>query len=722
MSETDAALLSIVQACAPTPADTNARVNIIQRITRVSKNLGLENPGVQPYGSYLSGFYNASSDLDLAITGQIYDYHMGMVDLSKLEKAGKGKFLSAVARELLKARICTRDSCFVVKHARVPILKFMDYETGVEVDICCGSEGTYVKATTAGLLKHVNPAFTQLFSLVKLWAKAYNINDGSTQTFNSWCLTLLVVFFMQQQTPALLPPLYKLFGPELPQEGEPRLLASNLDLTFALSVCNTRCLSAHNDFGSLPFSLLALLTGFFKIGAAMFGDLVARLPQQGKSQHLRLSPWLGRVFEGKPFQKSYVFLMEDPFDADDNPGRTLGNLDDRSSSSGVGYIARVFAEGLAHLTEFENKQRPLSSTLLRLFGPGLFKMMTPGQLAQDLGFGSNVVQRGLRGVEDAAANREDLWRTLLYTANDRDRPLLTWQEYKDSKAPPLCEQLLQTRKPARLVCLWRGGGGGPQPYVPTEEETRLRREKDQRKRDRRAVRDKAKQDEGQQQQRQQGERHQEGQRAEQQEGEEQQQEQAPPPPQQRAHAPPPPMPRLLKQQLLLQIEQIEQQQQQGAGQQRRQQQQEQQQEQRQQPQQPQHLRKQQPPQLQQQQQQLSEQERQQERLSQLQKLQRMQQSQQQQQPEQPEQQVAPKEPRQRKQQQQREAALSMRQLAVEDDPLDTTSIPLTGSAARELLDHGQNGGAPVGTDVGENRKARRSKQQQQQQSAATRQS
>lgn len=95
--------------------------------------------------------------------------------------------------------------------------------------------------------------------------------------------------------------------------------------------------------------------------------------------------------------------------------------DDRSSSSGVGYIARVFAEGLAHLTEFENKQRPLSSTLLRLFGPGLFKMMTPEQLAQDLGFGSNVVQRGRRGVMDAGADREDLWRTLLYTANDGDR-------------------------------------------------------------------------------------------------------------------------------------------------------------------------------------------------------------------------------------------------------------------------------------------------------------
>lgn len=95
--------------------------------------------------------------------------------------------------------------------------------------------------------------------------------------------------------------------------------------------------------------------------------------------------------------------------------------DDRSSSSGVGYIAKVFAEGLCHLTEFESEQRPLGSTLLRLFGPGLFKMMTPGQLAQDLGFGSSVVQRGLLGVADAGANREDLWRTLLYTANDGDR-------------------------------------------------------------------------------------------------------------------------------------------------------------------------------------------------------------------------------------------------------------------------------------------------------------
>lgn len=38
----------------------------------------------------------------------------------------------------------------------------------------------------------VNPNFGALYRLVKLWAKAHDINDGAASTFNSHCLALLV--------------------------------------------------------------------------------------------------------------------------------------------------------------------------------------------------------------------------------------------------------------------------------------------------------------------------------------------------------------------------------------------------------------------------------------------------------------------------------------------------------------------------------------------------
>ncbi len=38
----------------------------------------------------------------------------------------------------------------------------------------------------------INPCFGQLYSVVKLWAKAQGIHDGTAGMFNSHCLALLV--------------------------------------------------------------------------------------------------------------------------------------------------------------------------------------------------------------------------------------------------------------------------------------------------------------------------------------------------------------------------------------------------------------------------------------------------------------------------------------------------------------------------------------------------
>lgn len=47
--------------------------------------------------------------------------------------------------------------------------------------------------------QQISEHFGPLFRLVKAWAKAHYMNDGANHTFNSWCLTLMVAFYMQRR-------------------------------------------------------------------------------------------------------------------------------------------------------------------------------------------------------------------------------------------------------------------------------------------------------------------------------------------------------------------------------------------------------------------------------------------------------------------------------------------------------------------------------------------
>lgn len=60
-----------MQACLPIDEDYQRRIRVIdmatQALTRSMR--GINNVTVQAYGSFVSGFYNSSSDLDICFSG-----------------------------------------------------------------------------------------------------------------------------------------------------------------------------------------------------------------------------------------------------------------------------------------------------------------------------------------------------------------------------------------------------------------------------------------------------------------------------------------------------------------------------------------------------------------------------------------------------------------------------------------------------------------------------
>ena len=63
---------------------------------------------------------------------------------------------------------------------------------GVECDISVASGAARFKSTVLRYLADIDPRFSSLVRLVKLWAGAHGMNDAASGTFNSFALTLMV--------------------------------------------------------------------------------------------------------------------------------------------------------------------------------------------------------------------------------------------------------------------------------------------------------------------------------------------------------------------------------------------------------------------------------------------------------------------------------------------------------------------------------------------------
>ncbi|GAX74975.1 hypothetical protein CEUSTIGMA_g2421.t1 [Chlamydomonas eustigma] len=392
MNVIEEVLTKVVEASRPTSFDADVRQSIIHSVeSALQQGLSAaryQNISILPYGSFVSGFYKSSSDLDLALVGFIATSQLRPKQLAEIERSGqaaldedyiplsaldkgtKSSLLRTCGDVLRKERIPQQFSMQYILHARVPIIKFKDARKGIDCDLCIGDIKTPFKAAMVKQISMVNPRFTDLFLVVKAWAKAHFINDGSTSTFNSWCLTLIVISYMQHFEPPLLPPLASLFYHDWQAVARPRLLTPGckVDIRQAYDIATYRSQSAKAEFEGQPAgksSLLELFTGFVDF----LRDVLAE-SLEGPNSRLRLCAWRGELQEGKAFSKNYVMQVEDPFDDGDNVARTLGTWDEPPIS--LVFINRVFEATDEVLRAASEGTCSASTALAWLFGPSLF--------------------------------------------------------------------------------------------------------------------------------------------------------------------------------------------------------------------------------------------------------------------------------------------------------------------------------------------------------------
>lgn len=376
-------LQGLADALGPTRDEYDRRIDLIARVKASLRHVyKVQRLDVIPYGSFVSGFYNSFSDLDLAVTGYYETaalpararaeiFRGGLpeatyVPLDKLDRQTKANLLRDISKELSIARISTKGGTEHILHARVPIIKFTDRMSGIECDLCLANNTVGFKAWLVGQVASIHPAFGALFRVVKAWAKAHGINDGAAHSFNSWCLTLVVVFFLQKHTqPALLPPLYQLLYHDKPEDRMPRLLQEGgLGIPQEVyTVVTARAATARAMYEAhQPPPLHQLFLAFVRT----FGQNLRALLANKAARNLRLSVFHGD-YVPRAFDKPYMLLVEDPLDATDNPARTFGTW--HSDPGTLAYISSVFSSAESVLGG--QPERPLPVAMALLFGPDL---------------------------------------------------------------------------------------------------------------------------------------------------------------------------------------------------------------------------------------------------------------------------------------------------------------------------------------------------------------
>jgi len=145
----------------------------------------LHQCGLYIVGSSVSGFGGESSDMDLCLVISSYEIDQRFHAL---------EYLYRVQKALSQYRSLTK---LDVIRAKVPILRFFDSVTNLEVDLNCnnlvGIRNTHLLKTYAQLDWRVRP----LVVVVKLWAREHEINDAKSMTISSYSLTLMVIHYLQ---------------------------------------------------------------------------------------------------------------------------------------------------------------------------------------------------------------------------------------------------------------------------------------------------------------------------------------------------------------------------------------------------------------------------------------------------------------------------------------------------------------------------------------------
>ncbi|KAJ0901181.1 putative polynucleotide adenylyltransferase [Helianthus annuus] len=305
-----ATLSDILQVVNPTEGDWAKRFQIINDLQSVVQTVDiLRGATVEPFGSFVSNLFTRWGDLDISIE---------LPNGSYIPTAGK-KLKQTLLLDVLKAlkSLSGFHGIKYISHARVPILKCNSNNGNISCDISINNLSGQMKSKLLFWINGIDDRFRDMVLIVKEWAKAHGINDPKTGTFNSYSLSLLIIFHFQTCEPAILPPLSEIYPGNMAGDlfGVRAIAEKNIE-----DICsvNINRIKSNRSRVINRSSLADLFISFL----AKFCDISTRALTQG------ISPYNGQwedIDTNMIWQpKTYALFIEDPFEQPANCARAVG--------------------------------------------------------------------------------------------------------------------------------------------------------------------------------------------------------------------------------------------------------------------------------------------------------------------------------------------------------------------------------------------------------------
>ncbi|RPA79969.1 Nucleotidyltransferase, partial [Ascobolus immersus RN42] len=170
----------------PRQVEHTVRQHVIHRVTKALQ-FRFPDVDIRCFGSYASGLFLPSSDLDLVLLSRNYmatGYPSYGLSANSLHR---------VAHTLKAAGIIKPGSLVVIAKARVPIIKFTDYETDLHVDISFENTSGVRAIDTMKRWKAEYPAMIFLTYLLKQYLSMRNLSEVYEGGLGGFAVICLVV-------------------------------------------------------------------------------------------------------------------------------------------------------------------------------------------------------------------------------------------------------------------------------------------------------------------------------------------------------------------------------------------------------------------------------------------------------------------------------------------------------------------------------------------------
>lgn len=295
---------------APDELEVGVREHILQDLeTFVRRQFA--GARLQLFGSSKNGFGFRQSDLDICMVLEGQDT---MDDLDCIT------IIESLARLLKKHQ--GLKNILPITTAKVPIVKFYHIRTGLEGDISLYNtlalHNTHLLASYAAIDRRVKI----LCYVMKVFAKMCDIGDASRGSLSSYAYTLMVLYFLQQRDPPVIPVLQEIHD----GKKKPEVLVDGWNVYF------------FDDLKALPSRLPQFGKNTETVGELWLGLLRFYTEEFDFREHVVCIRLHNRLTTFNKQWTSKYIVIEDPFDLNHNLGAGL-------SRKMTNFIMKAFING-----------------------------------------------------------------------------------------------------------------------------------------------------------------------------------------------------------------------------------------------------------------------------------------------------------------------------------------------------------------------------------------